>query len=248
LKFLERVYGAGYEFKVLLEKPFGEDLESAVSLKDFIENSSLKEKVFVSDHYLFKESFLKLLEDVKDFKKVKIASLEEVGLEGRISYYDNIGALKDMVQSHFLSLISKNLNFEIDLGKISVLDFVKGQYKGYVDELGKKSDTETFVYLKFECCGKEFEFITGKGFDKKESFVEVDGKKFEDEFDNSYVEIFKRFFSGDKNLMKDFPTIEDSLLGWEIIEKIEEFGKGEELKIYERGCELSCVLGEEKNS
>jgi len=241
-KFLEKFIDKGYEIKVLVEKPFGKDLENAKDLKNFIEHSNLKGDLFISDHYLFKESFMNL---PKKFNQIKIVSIEEIGLENRVTYYDKTGALKDMIQSHFLNLILKNLKFKINLNEIEILNFVKGQYKDYSKELGKKSLTETFANLKFKCCDKEFEFITGKGFAKKESFVEIDGKKFVDEFDNSYVEIFKKFFD---LKMEDFPTIEDSILGWEIIEKFEKFGRGKELKIYEKDGGLGEVLGEEKNS
>ncbi len=241
-KFLEKFIDKGYEIRVLVEKPFGESLENAKDLKNFIEHSNLKEDLFILDHYLFKEGFINL---PKNFNQIKIVSIEEVGLENRVTYYDKIGALKDMIQSHFLNLVFKNLNFKIDVGKIKIEKFSRGQYKNYSEELGKKSSTETFIHLKFVCCGKEFEFITGKGFDKKENFIEIDGEKFFDEGENSYVEIFKRFF----NLtMENFLTIEDSILDWEIMEKFEEFGKGKELKIYEKGSELGDVLETQKNS
>jgi len=247
LRFIEKVLNENYDVKVLAEKPFGLSLGSAMDLKGFIESSNLRGNFFISDHYVFKKNF-SALREIKNFSKVKIVSIEKVGLEGRVSYYDSVGALRDMVQGHFLSLIKKNLNFKIDLGKISVLDFVKGQYSGYSEELGKKSDTETFVYLKFECCGKEFEFITGKGFSEKESFVEVDGKKFEDDFsDNSYVEVFRRFLSEDESLMEGFPAMEDSILGWEVTDKFEQIIREKEMIFYEKGSELKYIL-KEKNS
>lgn len=245
-RFTEEIVNKNYDIKILAEKPFGLNLDNAQDLKNFIENSSLKNKIFISDHYLFKKNFMKLSE-IRNFRKLKIVSVEEVGLEGRVSYYDSVGAIKDMVQSHFLNLVKKNLNFEVNPDEIKVTEFVRGQYEGYSDELGKKSKTETFVYVSFKCCGKEFEFITGKAFEEKEGYVEVDGEKFEIGEDNSYVEIFRRFLSGDENLMIGFPTIEDSVLGWEIVEKFEEYGKDKELIFYEKGSELRDVLAQ-KNS
>lgn len=246
LKFLERIYLNDYEIKVLLEKPFGSSLQCALDLKNFIDNSDLKNKIFISDHYLFKENFSDL---PKNFNRVKIVSLESLGLENRVSYYDDVGALKDMVQSHFLSLLGKNLDFDLDKSKLEILDFVRGQYEGYSDELGKKSDTETFVYLRFRCSGKVFEFITGKGFSEKEGYMEVDGKKFDMGEDNSYVEIFRRFLGSeiDGSLMDVFPTVEDSVRNWEITEMFENFGEEKELIIYGRGSELGDVLVQ-KNS
>jgi glucose-6-phosphate 1-dehydrogenase len=235
-KFLEKIVSKSYEVRILVEKPFGENLENALDLEEFLRNSNIKDDLFISDHYLFKKNFMNL---PKDFKEVKIVSLEEAGLENRFSYYDNTGALKDMVQSHFLNLIVKILGFEFNAKDIQIEDFLKGQYKGYSEELGKKSETETFVYIKFNCFGKKFEFITGKALGKKEGFVEIDGKRFDIGDDNSYVGIFREFFSGENSA---FPTIEDSVFGWEITEKFEEFGKDKELIVYDQGSELEDVL------
>jgi glucose-6-phosphate 1-dehydrogenase len=235
-KFLEKIVSKSYEVRILVEKPFGENLENALDLEEFLRNSNIKDDLFISDHYLFKKNFMNL---PKDFKEVKIVSLEEVGLENRFSYYDNTGALKDMVQSHFLNLIVKILGFEFNAKDIQIEDFLKGQYKGYSEELGKESETETFVYVKFNCLGKKFEFITGKALGKKEGFVEIDGKRFDIGDDNSYVGIFREFFSGENSA---FPTIEDSVFGWEITEKFEEFGKDKELIVYDQGSELEDVL------
>ena len=196
LNYLGEIKKKGYKIKILSEKPFGENLEMSLDLKKKIDNLFLSENFFISDHYLFKKSFLNL---PIEFKSVKIISTENVGLEGRTGYYDSVGALRDMVQSHFLNLVQKNMNFKFNLKQFKILNFEKGQYDGYTDELGRQSETETFVRVVFECCGRRFEFVTGKAFDKKESFLDIDGKKFFDTgLDNSYVEIFRIFLSGGK--------------------------------------------------
>ena len=228
LKYISKIKEDGYEVKILSEKPFGKDLDSAFRLKEDILDLNLENEFIISDHYLFKESFLNL---PKDFSSVKIVSLEKVGLEGRVSYYDNIGALRDMVQSHFLNLVMKNLDFDIDVDKMKILEYEKGQYDGYVDELGKESLTETFVRVRFVCCGKEFEFMTGKAFSEKINFVEIDSKIYEDSKDNSYIEVFRNFLHGDESM---FPTIDEEILAWKIIDRIEKGFDGE-LMIYEKG-------------
>ncbi|MBN2890279.1 MAG: hypothetical protein JXL97_00290, partial [Bacteroidales bacterium] len=218
----------GYSVKVLSEKPFGESLESSFNLKRKLENLDLLSDFFVSDHYLFKENFSNFIEN---FEKMKIVSVEEVGLEGRISYYDSVGALKDMVQSHFLNLVMKNFKFNFNVDNIVVREFVKGQYRGYSEELGRDTKTETYVKLVFDCCGKSFEFVTGKAFSKKVGFVEVDSVRVEMGEDNSYVRVFDNLFQGN---FSSFPTVEDSIRGWEIIDKFEKISE-KDFEFYEKG-------------
>src|SRR3989344_2238842 len=239
---LDSISREGYKIQILSEKPFGGNLKEALELSKIINRSSLKKSFFISDHYLFKGGFPNLS---GDFRKIKIVSLEELGLEGRNSYYDSVGALRDMVQSHFLNLLMKNLNFKVNLSEIKILDFVKGQYIGYEEELGNRSNTETFIYLKFNCREREFEFATGKAMDKKKSFIEIDNKRFEAGEDNSYMEIFRRFFNSE---MKDFPSIKDSILGWKIIEEIEKLSEKRNLVYYKKGSKLKDVLEKRKNS
>lgn len=231
LHLISDIKKRGYLVKVLSEKPFGESLESSFNLKRKLEELNLLSDFFVSDHYLFKDNFSNF---VDSFEKVKIVSVEEVGLEGRISYYDSVGAFRDMIQSHFLNLVMKNLKFNFDLEDIKIKEFIKGQYSGYVDELGRESETETYVKVLFDCCGKSFEFVTGKAFSKKVGFVEVDSLRFEMGQDNSYVKIFNNFFEGD---LSNFPTVEDSIRGWEIIDRLERMVE-HKIEIYEKGIDF----------
>ncbi len=211
--FLKR----GIEMDILIEKPFGESLEDAKELKKIIEEGGFRENVFLADHYLFKEGVINLRK--RDFKKFKILVQETVGFEGRKSY-DSVGALKDMVQSHFLNLTFKLLKNPIEeFENFEILKFKKEQYDGYEKELGKKSDTETYVELKLKTEEKEFEFVTGKAFSKSVKYMEIDGERIDlmkDE--SSYLLLFENFLSGKKEC---FPTIKEAILSWEIIEKIE---------------------------
>ena len=227
LIFLGKLKEKNYELKILGEKPFGEDLKSAEELRVLISNLNLKGHFFISDHYLFKKGFQKL---PMNFKDVTFVSIESVGLEGRINYYDSVGALKDMIQSHFFNVINKNLGFKIDFSKARLIEFVFGQYEGYVEELGKISSTETYVLLKFELFGKTFEFITGKGFFNKIGFMEIDGKIYEMGDENSYVDLFKDFLNKD---FKNFVNENDSIFAWEFIEELQR-RKRPEFRIYER--------------
>src|SRR3989338_607143 len=139
----------GIKFRVLIEKPFGKDSKHALELKKIISEGDLDEEVYLSDHYLFKKNIMDL--KPKNFKSLRLISLENLGLEGRNTYYDEIGALKDMVQSHFFNIVFKLFdNPAVEFDSFEVSDIAKVQYtdgngESYEKELGRKSKTETFV-------------------------------------------------------------------------------------------------------
>ena len=223
-----------HKLKVLVEKPFGENEQSALELQKFTESSGLKEHLVISDHYLFKKGFSSLsYPKIKNPKNIKIVSHEELGLENRHGYYDSMGAIKDMIQSHFLNLILKNLKIKLNPETIKINKFMKGQYEDYERELGKASKTETFSLIEFESEGKTFHLSTGKAMKGKETFIEIDEQKIPASDENSYIEIFKRFLSMNH---KDFPTPEESVLGWKILKKFESAeSKNPKLSKYKKG-------------
>jgi glucose-6-phosphate 1-dehydrogenase len=103
--------------RVVLEKPIGHDLESARAINDQVGAVFAEAQIFRIDHYLGKETVQNLLAlrfanniferlwtaDVIDHVQITVA--ETVGLEGRGGYYDEAGALRDMVQNHMLQLL-----------------------------------------------------------------------------------------------------------------------------------------------
>lgn len=216
----------GFDMKILIEKPFGDNSSTAKKLKFFIENNNLSNDIFLSDHYLFKK-----LDFKADFQNIKIVSHENIGLEGRAGYYDSIGALKDMVQSHFMNIVFSRLYSVVDeFNDFEVIDFKRGQYNGYKEELGMHSDTETFVYLKFKTKTKVFEFITGKSFREKELYVEVDGNRFDIDSSGDYERLFKDFFEHNS---RNFANLDNSVFSWEFIESLTE--NSTELFYYDKG-------------
>ena len=102
--------------RLIIEKPFGYDLESAIKLKDLLLKDWAEEQLFRIDHYLGKETVQNLL--VTRFSNgifeplwnrnyihhVEITSAESIGVEKRGGYYDSSGALRDMVQNHLLQV------------------------------------------------------------------------------------------------------------------------------------------------
>jgi glucose-6-phosphate 1-dehydrogenase len=105
------------EVRIVVEKPFGHDLASALHLNDALLSVFAERQIYRIDHYLGKETVQNTL--VLRFANgifepiwsrsfvdhVQITAAEEVGLEGRAGYYDHAGALRDLIQNHLLQLL-----------------------------------------------------------------------------------------------------------------------------------------------
>ena len=170
-----------------LEKPLGTDLGTSCEINDAVAEAFPEDRIFRIDHYLGKETVQNLLAlrfanlmfepiwNSAHIDHVQITVAETVGLEGRVGFYDDAGALRDMVQNHMLQLLALVAmeppgNFDATAvrdEKVKVLralrhvtngETVTGQYRsgaiqgkavpGYDEELGKASSTETFVAIK----------------------------------------------------------------------------------------------------
>src|SRR5271166_2057781 len=103
--------------RVVLEKPIGHDLQSSREINDAVGRAFTEEQIFRIDHYLGKETVQNLMVlrfanplferpwSAADIDHVQITCAESIGVEGRGSYYDQSGALRDMVQNHVLQLL-----------------------------------------------------------------------------------------------------------------------------------------------
>lgn len=107
----------GKDARIALEKPLGHDLASSRLINDAVARAFPEDRIFRIDHYLGKETVQNLLAlrfgntlfeplwNAGSIDHVQITVSETVGLEGRIGFYDDAGALRDMVQNHMLQLL-----------------------------------------------------------------------------------------------------------------------------------------------
>ncbi|MCE5387179.1 MAG: glucose-6-phosphate dehydrogenase [Acidithiobacillus sp.] len=122
LTVVSRLSAAGFDrdgdYRIVIEKPFGTDLESAIQLNEQIHRHFREEQIYRIDHYLGKEIVQNLLvfrfanlpiESVwnrNHIDHVQITVAEELGVESRAAYYDEAGALRDMVQNHLMQILT----------------------------------------------------------------------------------------------------------------------------------------------
>jgi glucose-6-phosphate 1-dehydrogenase len=167
--------------RVIVEKPFGHDLASAQELNRVLFGTFDEADIFRIDHYLgkravnnvlafrFANTFAEAFWNRTYIESVEITMAEDFGVQGRGSFYDQTGTIRDVVQNHLFQVLS-NLAMEPPVGldsqsvrdeKVKVLkaippidekNLVRGQFDGYRDENGvaKNSQTETFAAVKLE--------------------------------------------------------------------------------------------------
>jgi glucose-6-phosphate 1-dehydrogenase len=165
--------------RLVLEKPFGRDLDTAEELNRVVLDRVSEDRVFRIDHFLGKEPVQNLLvfrfanslfEPVwnrRHVARVEVTMAESFGVEGRGRFYDAVGALRDVVQNHLLQVVSllamePPVSTDADalrdehtkvLTATRVVDparVVRGQYRGYLEEPGVEAGSDTETYVALE--------------------------------------------------------------------------------------------------
>ena len=190
--------GCARDARVVVEKPFGRDLASARALNRVLHGAFDESAIFRIDHYLGKEAVQNLLyfrfantflEPVwnRDYvQSVQITMAEDFGVQGRGAFYEEAGAIRDVVQNHLLqvtallamdapvghdaaSLQAEKLRLFRGMRPLRPQDVVRGQFDGYRNEPGvaKDSNVETFAALRLHIdtwrwAGVPFYIRTGK--------------------------------------------------------------------------------------
>ena len=197
--------------RLLVEKPFGHDGQSAKQLIEATNEHFDESQIYRIDHYLAKETAQNLLAfrlhnpifaplwNGDHIEKVHIRAAEAIGIENRIDFYEQTGALRDLIQSHLLQLLaivmmdqpSEHESEHIHEGKeaflrsVAVADpalAVRAQYEGYASEVkNPHSHTETYakIELKSELARWQDTRIvleTGKALDQKMTEVIIQFK------------------------------------------------------------------------
>ncbi len=162
--------------RVVMEKPFGTDLASAVALNEFVHETFREEQIFRIDHFLGKEAAQNILafrfanglfEPIwnRNFiDHIQIDIPETLGLDERANFYENTGAYKDMVVTHLFQVMAfvvmepptalepraiseeKNKVFRSML-PVDPANVVRGQYTGYRDTPGVARDSDTETFI-----------------------------------------------------------------------------------------------------
>ncbi len=170
--------------RILIEKPFGRDINTAMKLDDILAKLFKEEQIYRIDHYLAKDTIRNIiffrfsnvifepLWNSKFIEKVEIKLLEKEDVENRGSYYDSIGALRDVGQNHLLQMLALvtmecpeslsagsirkkraevfNSIMPINTKKLVNQFVIRGQYKGYRNIKGVSPDSNTETYFKIK--------------------------------------------------------------------------------------------------
>lgn len=203
---------AGAARRILVEKPFGTNLETARQLVDVMKSSFAEHQIYRIDHYLAKENAQNILtfrfnnpimEDIWDRQSIdhiQISATEQIGIEARSNFYEGMGALRDLVQSHLLQLMTLVMmeapaemsSDAIHAEKLALLHSVepisqnrvneltvRGQYDTYREEVSNpNSNVETYAALSLEVANSRWGGVpvlirTGKALDRKETAIKI---------------------------------------------------------------------------
>jgi glucose-6-phosphate 1-dehydrogenase len=173
--------GSAKGARIIVEKPFGHDLASAQELNRILRSTFDESAIFRIDHYLaknavynmvsfrFANAFMEPMWNRTYIESVQIIMAEDIGVQGRGAFYDQTGAIRDVVQNHVFQVMcnlameppARNDAESLRDEKVKVLksippletkNLVRGQFNGYLQEKGVAADSkvETFAAIRLE--------------------------------------------------------------------------------------------------
>jgi glucose-6-phosphate 1-dehydrogenase len=171
--------GCATDARVVIEKPFGHDLASARALNGVLHRFFAEDAIFRIDHFLGKEPVQNLIYfrfanpmidgsfDAAHVESVQITMAESFGVQGRGKFYEEAGAIRDVLQNHLLQVVAcltmdapaaqghdamrqARARALANIRPLAPEDVVRGQFRGYRDEPGVAPDSrvETFVAVR----------------------------------------------------------------------------------------------------
>lgn len=203
------------KYRLLMEKPFGRDLASAQKLIAETNRSFKEKQIYRIDHYLAKEvaqniavflgsnAIFRHVWSYEFISYIEIVVAEKIGIENRIGFYEQTGALRDIIQSHSLQLAALTLmepcphDFDFDelpqrrlaaLKQLKVASpfgatVFRAQYQGYKQEVHNPDSTvETFAAVRLESSDQRWQGVpvymaTGKNLDQRLTQIRIDFKQ-----------------------------------------------------------------------
>lgn len=208
--------------KILFEKPFGVDLLSAQDLIARTARYYNEEQLYRIDHFLAKEMAQNIIAfrggnalfghiwNNDSIEKIEVIAAESIGIEGRAQFYEQTGALRDVVQGHLMQLLALTLmdipsEFDWNMvpqQRLQALQAIqpadstlaaRAQYDGYQDEAGNPgSIVETFVSMQLASTAPQWQgvpiyLITGKALSQKTTEIRIHFRKFHEEQSNCLI-------------------------------------------------------------